>query len=146
MNKCIEENNQKRIRKAVVLAASILVIVIAYLPHLQNQMFTGSDDIFHYSRIYSISEGLKQGIFPVKIHATAAYGYGYGVGFFYSDALLYIPAILMCVGLSLITAYKIFALLVYIAIFASMYYSVWKLTYNHESAFLQHPCCCFQIK
>ena len=135
MNKCIEENNQNRIRKVVVLIASIIVIVIAYLPHLQNQMFAGSDDIFHYSRIYSISEGLKQGVFPVKIHATAAYGYGYGVGFFYSDALLYIPAILMCAGVSLITAYKIFALFVYIAIFTLMYYSVWKLTYHYESAF-----------
>lgn len=135
MNKCIEENNQNRIRKVVVLIASIIVIVIAYLPHLQNQMFAGSDDIFHYSRIYSIAEGLKQGIFPVKIHATAAYGYGYGVGFFYSDALLYIPAILMCAGVSLIASYKIFVLLVYIAIFASMYYSVWKLTYHYESAF-----------
>lgn len=115
-----------------------LLILLAYCPHLQKEMFVGSDDIFHYYRIQALSDMLKAGeSFPIKIHFTSAYGYGYGVGFFYSNALLYIPAILMNVcGLSLANAYKVFAFLVFLAIWGAMYYSVWTLTQKKEIALL----------
>ena len=104
---------------------------------MQNEMFSGSDDVFHYYRIKSVADGIANGVFPVKLHASAAYGYGYGVGFFYSNALLYIPAVLMTVfHISLQNAYRIFALLLYAGVFAGMYFPVRKLTESRKSAFL----------
>ena len=101
-------------KKLLGLLASLVVIVIAFLPHSQNGMFLGSDDYFHYHRIISVADAIKNGIFPVKLHFIAAYGYGYGEGFFYSNALLYIPAVLISFfGLSLLVAYKIFVFLLY---------------------------------
>lgn len=127
----------KRKETAVLALFSIVLIILAFLPHMQKEMFSGSDDIFHYYRIKSVADGIANGIFPVKLHASAAYGYGYGVGFFYSDALLYIPAVLMAVfHVSLQNAYRVFAFLLYAGVFAGMYVPVRKLTSSRKSAVL----------
>lgn len=127
----------KRKETVILIFFSIGLILLAFLPHMQNEMFSGSDDVFHYYRIKSVADGIANGVFPVKLHASAAYGYGYGVGFFYSNALLYIPAVLMTVfHISLQNAYRIFALLLYAGVFAGMYFPVRKLTESRKSAFL----------
>lgn len=129
---------ENRKKKTVILALlSIALITLAFLPHMQREMFLGSDDVFHYYRIKSVADGIANGVFPVKLHSTAAYGYGYGAGFFYSDALLYLPAVLMSVfHASLEDAYRIFAFLLYAGVFGGMYLSVRKLTGSRKSAFL----------
>lgn len=129
---------ENRKKKTVILVfLSIILILSAFLPHMQREMFWGSDDIFHYYRIKSVADGIKNGVFPVKLHSTAAYGYGYGVGFFYSDALLYLPAALMAVfRVPLQDAYRIFAFLLYAGVFGGMYLSVNRLTGSRKSAFL----------
>jgi len=94
------------------------------------------DSSVHFSRIYSVAEGIKNGVFPVKVHNTACYGYGYGIGFFNSNALLYIPAILMnAFDFSLTLAYKIFIFCCYIAVFWTFYYSAWKISNSKDAAF-----------
>lgn len=120
-------------RLIFLLAAGI--IFACFLPYFQAGIVYGSDEPYHLMRIYSLANEIKQGIFPVKIHHMACYGYGYGSGFFYSDALLYFPAILVALGVSLVVAYKIFALTVMIANFASVFYCVDRITARRDAAF-----------
>ena len=113
-------------KKKTAVIYSMIVIFMCFLPNLQSGLVSGSDSPYHLYRIYSLADALKNGVFPVKVHPAMAYGYGYGTGFFYSDVLLYIPAILILLGLSLATAYKCFALLVIALLYSSMYFCIRK--------------------
>ncbi|MDO4537664.1 MAG: hypothetical protein Q4B54_05835 [Coriobacteriales bacterium] len=73
---------------------------------LSTQM--GHDALFHLMRIESIATGLKQGLFPVDLYQTQAYGFGYPTGICYPDLFMYFPAALRVVGLPLQAAYAIF--------------------------------------
>lgn len=122
--------------KMWICVASFIMILLAYFPYLQNEMVQGSDDWFHFHRIYALAWELKQGIFPVKIHHLAGFGYGYGVVFFYSDFFLYIPAILINIlGISLNDAYRFFVFIIYVGVYCSMFYCVYRLTGKKEWAF-----------
>lgn len=121
----------------VLYVVSFFIILLAYFPHLQSGMQQGHDDWFHLHRIYALASELRQGIFPVKIHHLAGYGYGYGVGFFYSNFFLYIPALFINVfHMPLDIAYRLFVLIIYVAIYASMFYCIYQLTDKKECAFL----------
>lgn len=100
------------------------------LPNFSSGIPYASDEPFHLARIMSLADALREGIFPVKVHPNLCYGLGYGVGFFYDNALIYFPAVLILAGVTLENAYKIFILGVFIAIAASMYYSCKRLTNN----------------
>ncbi|WP_195267876.1 YfhO family protein [Eubacterium sp. 1001713B170207_170306_E7] len=84
----------------------------------------GNDASFHLSRIVSIAEGLKNGVFLPGVYADYFNGYGYGNGLFYPDLFLYIPALLMLSGIPSITAYKIFLVILTGAMACTMYFSV----------------------
>lgn len=109
-----------RKKEILYILGGLFMIVIAFWPNFQPGLYEGSDLSFHLNRIDSLAESLRSGVFPVKLHATRAFGYGYGVGFFYCNFFLYIPALLMNFGMSLLTSYKVFLFLGYIAMFAAM--------------------------
>ena len=90
----------------------------------------GSDSSFHLARIETLAQNLRYGIFPTKVHVDLCYGYGYGVGFFYPDFFLYIPALLGILGLSLEVSFKLFAGMILTGIFSSIFYCVYKFTYD----------------
>lgn len=117
-----------------LLAAGI--IIACFLPYFQPGIVYGSDEPYHLMRIYSLANEIKQGIFPAKIHHLACYGYGYGSGFFYSDLLLYFPAILVALGVSLVVAYKLFALAIMVANFTSVFCCVKQITSRRDAAFI----------
>lgn len=95
------------IRKNDLIILGILVLLfLTELPMMMNYVPKGYDLRFHYYRIYTMAEGLRDGIFPVKIQPEWFNGYGYATGVFYGDVLLYFPAILYCMGFSMGTAYK----------------------------------------
>lgn len=132
LNKSVKWEDKKKI---LHILCGLLVILIAYIPNFQKGIYTGMDLSFHLNRIDSLAESLRNGIFPVKLHATRAFGYGYGVGFFYCNFFLYIPAILINLGMDLLLAYKLFLFLIYIAIFCTMFFSVMKITNDSDAAF-----------
>ena len=121
---------KKRMLALFLIVVSILAILIAYLPYFGYLLQAGSDDIFHLARIETLAEDLHWNSFPIKIHWELANDYGYGVGFFYCNLLLYIPAFLIKMGLSLTDAYKIFAFFIFTGIFGSMYISAKEITGN----------------
>lgn len=114
----------------------LILVILVFAPHCQTGIFTGLDDSFHLSRIYSLAQSLKNGVFPVKVHSYMCYGTGYGVGFGYSNLFLYFPALLICFGLSLITAYKIYIFIILTALSFTIYYSIYRLTNNIFSSLL----------
>ncbi len=92
-------------RAALILLAAAVVFVS--LPLSYDFVLDGNDLYYQFNRVLGVQEGLKSGQFPVKIHSTMLHGYGYGSSIFYPELFLYIPAILGCMGVSLLNCYKI---------------------------------------
>lgn len=92
------------------MLALLAVALISSLP----LFFYGLSDLeepdlaFHLMRISGISQGLRDGQFPVRINTAWISGYGYPASIFYGDILLYFPAVLNLIGLSLYQSYKVF--------------------------------------
>lgn len=114
----------------------LILTILVFAPHFQKGIYTGIDGSFHLSRIYSLAQALKNGVFPVKVHSYMCYGTGYGVGFGYSNLFLYFPALLICFGFSLITTYKIYIFLLLTALSLMIYYTLHILTNNQFASLL----------
>lgn len=112
----------------------ILFLILAIIPAFAKGVFWGHDVHFHLSRIQGIVDGIKSGSFPVLVYPGYFSGYGYGNGIFYPDIFLYIPALLNLIGLSSITSYKIFLVMITCATVASMYFSIKKITKSNYTA------------
>lgn len=63
------------------------------------------DVCFHLNRILGIASGLAAGDFPVYVHGFQAQGFGTLDGALYPGDLLYLPALLVCRGASIATAW-----------------------------------------
>ena len=115
-----------------IVAAAILT---ALLPAFRSGVYVHGDLGFHLGRIESLYEGLRAGVFPLKVHFTLANGYGYGEGFFYPDALLYYPALLRFTGLSLECCYKVYVVTVILLTWSIMYASLKRLLDKSSRSF-----------
>lgn len=101
----------------------LLVVLVCSLPLLVDYLFLNAHDLdFHLTRIEGLKDGLLNGKIPVKIQSNWLGGHGYAVSVFYGDLLLYIPAILRICGLSIVTSYNLYVLLVNIATVFISYY------------------------
>ena len=114
----------------------VIFIIIALIPTLFKGIFIGHDITFHLSRIEGITDGLKNGTFPVLIYPGYLNNYGYASGIFYPDFFLYLPAILHLLNLTTIASYKILLVLITIAIPFSMYFCINKITKSEKSALI----------
>ncbi len=97
-----------------ILFVNLGVLLIPEIPHAH-------DLTFQLSRISSIADAFKLGEIP-RVYPNYFEGYGYANGLFYGDILLYIPALLVVLGMKVVTAYKWFLLILTIATMASIYY------------------------
>lgn len=93
-------------RRELLLLLGILVL--ASVPELISDFYSGHDIHFHLLRIEGIVRELRLGNFPAKLHSLSLNGYGYPVSVFYGDVFLYLPAILRLAGFSMMDAYKIY--------------------------------------
>ena len=125
------ESVSLRLRKNALLAVGILALVfVAELPMTMNYLPKGYDLRFHYYRIYTIAEGIRDGMFPVKIQPEWFNGYGYATGIYYGDMLLYIPAFLYLAGFTMGMSYKIYVFLMNLLTVFGSYYCFKKSTKN----------------
>lgn len=85
------------------------------------------DIVFHYFRITSVFNGIKNGQFFQKIYLDACSNYGYATPIFYSDLFLYIPAIMLCLGIPMIVTYRIFIFIIIISSIFTMYFCCKKI-------------------
>ena len=118
-------------KKTIILILYILITLIVVSVPLKNKGTPIGDDYgFHFARIQGICDGLKSGIFPVKISGTAANSYGYGSGLFYCNLFLYFPAILKLLAIPGEYVIKIFMFLATISMFATTFLSYKHITKN----------------
>lgn len=104
----MKEKIKEYMKILVIMLVFTFIISIPYLNF--NSIFT-HDISYHTNRIVCIAEELKLGNFPVLIHSSLLDGFGYANSLFYPELFLYIPAILINIGLNFLTSYKIFTML-----------------------------------
>lgn len=83
----------------------------------------GHDLTFHLSRVKGVAEALSLGQFPVRMNMDINQGYGFVSEILYPNLFVLIPGILYALGVSLITSYKIWILIINIATALVGYYS-----------------------
>ncbi len=123
-------------KKNIVLFLLVIAIISSITLFLIPNMSRGHDLAFHLSRISAIKDNLKLGIMGGYIYPNYLGGYGYGNGLFYPDLFLYIPAFFSYLGLSVITSYKLFLLLISFCSVGAMYICVKEISKNKKSALI----------
>ena len=110
-----------------IIMTILFIAFVGSLPLFPVGMMTGSDITYHLVRIEGIADGLRNGVFPVKMYSIFNDGYGYPVGIFYGDVLLYFPALLRLIGFTSMTSYKIYIFIINILTVSIAYYCAKKM-------------------
>lgn len=105
----------EKARRNLAILAVAVIIVVASIPLFCSYMVVGHDLHFHLYRIEGLANALADGQFPVRMQYTQIFGYGYPVSICYGDLFLYLPALLVLTGVSVVRAYTVFALLANVA-------------------------------
>ena len=125
--------NKPSVMKTLVYVTMLLccVLFVAVLP-------LGQDLHFHLYRIGAMAEELERTSFsiPIRILSASYNNYGYGAPLFYGDLLLYIPAMLVTLGMDAVTAYKLMMVGIFLLAFAAMYWQIYRSSASREFAFL----------
>lgn len=99
----------KKWKKFIVIGTLVLasIILLLVLP-------LGHDLWYHVYRIGAIASELQKNPWqlPVRMLAESYNGYGYGAALYYGDLFLYIPAVMVCLGMNEVLAYKIFTVII----------------------------------
>ena len=116
-------------RKAafVILFVFSIAVFAASLPILDGGILYGHDTDFHMARIEGIARGLESGQFPVRIHGGILNDYGYPNSLFYPELLLYFPAVLRVLNISVYTAFKAYIIFINILTVVLSYIAFKKL-------------------
>lgn len=117
-----------------LLLISALAIGYVGLPLATHMMHSGEDLGYHLLRIENISEGLKDGQFPVKIGPIFLNGYGYASSLCYPELFLYIPAVLRILGVGIEPSYKVFAFLCIAGSYLTMFYAAYRISGKEKTA------------
>lgn len=74
----------------------------------------GHDLWYHLYRIGAMAVELQEAplTLPIRMLSDTYNGYGYGAALYYGDIFLYIPALLVRMGMDVVLAYKIFTVLI----------------------------------
>lgn len=131
------KNKEKIYEYVKFIILAILISVFACQRYLNNMMIYTHDLGYHLNRIMQISNGLKNGVFPILIHSGLLHNLGYANPLFYPELFLYIPAIIMNIlSLHVLTAYKVFLIIITFFTFLSMYYVTKRIFEKKEIAYL----------
>lgn len=110
-------------------------VIIVFSPYATDYYNLGADSAFHLLRIEGLKESILDGIaMPIRVQSYWLYGHGYAVSSFYSDFFFFIPALLRIVGFSLMAVYKVYLLIVIIAIAIVSYFSFRLCTKDEDAA------------
>lgn len=114
MEELKRHGEEASVRETCVIGVLLLIVVVlvslpAFLP---GHNFIGHDILCHLARIEGIREGLLSGQFPVRLSPNQLGGYGMPSEIFYPGLFLYVPALLRILGVSLMTSWKAFLVMV----------------------------------
>lgn len=110
---------------STLMIASLVLLFILPLGH---------DLWYHIYRIGAMASQLQKEPWriPIRMLADSFNGYGYGAALYYGDLFLYIPAVLVCLGLNEVMAYKFFAVMILWGTFGIAYYSAYLLNKRED--------------
>lgn len=117
-------------RNGIIFDILLITAVYTSVPYLNNFLPDAQDMAFHITRIEGIATSLRNGHYPSWISMSGAYYIGYADPVMYPRVFLYIPAILICLGMSPMNAYKAFIFLINLASAFIAYYSFEKLFHS----------------
>lgn len=123
--------------KAQCLVLAALALTAAVMLLMFN--FKGHDYPYHIQRIASIAEEIKfkgLGAFPIRVFSTNEYGYGYASPLFYGDIFLYPFALMVCLGLNAVYAYRFMLVSLYIICFFGMYFAAKQISKRTDTALM----------
>ena len=127
-NHSLFQKTQKQDR--IVIFGLISTVILASYPVFSDYLINGHDLTFHLMRIEGLKNGLMSLTFPVRIQPNWLENHGYPVSIFYGDILLYFPAVLRIIGISIQDAYRFFVIIVHIATALTAYFCFHKMTHN----------------
>lgn len=123
-----------RHRYFYLFAAVFLVFYV--IPLLFIQLPNAHDKFFHMTRISCIAEELQAGHFPVRLYSSVYNNYGYACPLFYGDWLLYLPGLLVALGMQLETAFRLMLLFCAAGASVSCYFCAKSILKEQSSAFI----------
>lgn len=115
-------------KNQITLMVFIITVLIACAPLISKYCINGHDIEYHLLRIESLKEGILMGKPFLKVNVLFFGGAGYASSMFYPDFLLYIPALLRVIGISINTSYHIFAAICIILCYLSAYLCIRHMT------------------
>lgn len=121
--------------RRVILALAVIFGITCY-PLCLESLPVGHDIPFHLLRIEGLAQGLRNRVFPVKIHPFWAKDYGYAVGVMYGNAFLYFPALLRRFGYSVQAAYKLYAAAVNLGTVVISYFAYKRMFRSRKTGLL----------
>ena len=98
--------------KKFIYFAIALMIAISSVGLTKFDNITGHDTYFHIIRMKGIADNILRGVPFCKVDFAFNFGYGYFDPVFYPNLFLWIPAIMVTLGMSVGKAYSIFLLLI----------------------------------
>jgi len=132
----LDKTNNYISKNKLIYLSAIAIVFIICIPFMQKGFIISEDWEYHMARIQSITDSLKLGIFPVKIHHSMATTYGYASGIFYPNLFLYFPAILNMITSNIIISYYIFIAVMLFIMFTIVYKSLLSVTDDRKISIL----------
>ena len=108
---CWVLHREKELAGRAVVILLVLEFMYISAPLWNDFIVIGQDTEIHLGRIRGMYYSLRDGCFPMWINPFQGKGYGNASSIMYPQLFLWIPAILMYLGVSLLNAYKFLLLI-----------------------------------
>lgn len=113
---------KKLVKKNWIFIILVLLVIINSAWLVFDGLPYQHDIGFHYSRMISLANTIKNGDFLALIHDTF-FGYGYALGIFYGNLFFYIPALFYIIGIPAMLSFKLFYILINVGTVIITYFS-----------------------
>ena len=111
-------------------------LILSCFPLFTADIKDAHDISFHINRIIGLCEAVRDGQFPALIQPDLNNGYGYAALALYPGLFLYIPAVMVLLGMPAVFAYKIFLVFINAGTFLIMYGSMRTLSCGRKNSAL----------
>ena len=123
-------------KNQIITLVFLITMLIACAPLISRYCINGHDLEYHLLRVESLKEGIKIGKPFLRVNTLFFGNAGYASSMFYPDLLLYIPALLRLLGLSINSSYHIYVAVCIILCYLSSYLCIKKMTGSSYGAMI----------
>lgn len=131
--KILKKDYFKYIEDKIPIFLFLLTIFSCFSLFMQKYIINGQDFMFHFSRLEGVIDNIRTNNLFNGLYYNQLNGYGYATPLFYADIFLYFPALLVLIGISKYSAYKIFLFVISYLSILFMYLSVKSITNNKKT-------------